>query len=319
MSDEHRQTPASGMDLARATAFLTNRFGPGVGEVARIGRGEWSQAYAYRHDGSDYVVRFGHFVDDFLKDRRAAAYASPALPVPTVTEIGEAYDGAYAISERAFGDFIDGLDGPRMRAGLPSLFAMLDAAREVDLTESSGYGGWGADGTAPYPTWQAALLAVAGDESAERIQGWRERLTKSPAGFRAFEEGLERLHALIDRCPNDRYLIHSDLLHFNVLVGGDRISAVVDWGCSMYGDFLYDIAWFVFWSPWYPAWREIDFEREALEHFASIGLELYHVAERLRCYQIQIGLDSLKYNAFMGRRIELEEVASQVLALTRAT
>ena len=49
----------------------------------------------------------------------------------------------------------------------------------------------------------------------------------------------------------ERHLIHSDLLNYNVLVADGRISAVIDWGCAMYGDFLYDLAWFEFWAPWY--------------------------------------------------------------------
>ena len=85
----------------------------------------------------------------------------------------------------------------------------------------------------------------------------------------------------------------------------------------MYGDFLYDIAWLVFWSPWYPAWQGIDFWEEAVRHFEAIGLDVPHVEERLRCYQIHIGLDSLKYNAFMERWDNLEAVASQTLAVAR--
>lgn len=319
MSDEGRQSPTPEVTLVGAIEFLENRFGPGVREVARIGHGEWSQAYAYRSGDGDYVIRFGAFVEDFAKDRRAAGFGSPALPIPAVTEIGQAFDGFYAISERAFGDFIDDLDGPGMRAILPSLFAMLDAAREANLSNSTGYGGWGADGAGAFPTWRAALLAVAGDASTDRIARWRERLSASAAASHAFDTGLERLQDQIEHCPEDRHLIHSDLLHFNVLVSGDRISAVVDWGCAMYGDFLYDIAWLMFWAPWYPAWRGIDFEHEAVQHFASIGLEVPRFAERLRCYELHIGLDSLKYNAFMERWDTLEAVARRVRALARGS
>ena len=76
-----------------------------------------------------------------------------------------------------------------------------------------------------------------------------------------FDEALTRLDALIPDDAEERHLIHSDLLNFNVLVADGRISAVIDWGCGMYGDFLYDLAWFEFWSPWYAAWRGIDFRQ----------------------------------------------------------
>lgn len=319
MSDDERAGAASGVNVAQAETFLVDRFGADVWNVAPIGYGEWSHAFGFRSDDADQVVRFGRYVEDFAKDRRAARYGSPDLPIPPLTEIGHAFDGWYAISERAFGDFIDGLDGTRMRAVLPSLFGALDAAREADLTTTAGFGGWDADGAAPYPNWRAALLDVAADESSDRIPGWRARMAASAVGSGPFEEGLERLRSLIHHCPDERHLIHCDLLHFNVLVADDRIAAIVDWGCSMYGDFLYDIAWLMFWAPWFPRWDGIDFREEALGHYERIGLEVPHIEERLRCCGIHIGLDSLKYNAAKERWEDLAATARRTLAVARGT
>ena len=113
-------------------------------------------------------------------------------------------------------------------------------------------------------------------------------------------------------------MVHADLLHNNVLVSGGQITGVLDWGCSIYGDFLYDLAWLSFWSPTFAAWRQIDFARESRNHYASIGLEVPEFAERLRCYELHIGLDGQAYSAFMGRWDELEATAQRTLALARA-
>src|SRR5690606_29808327 len=147
-----------------------------------------------------------------------------------------------------------------------SLFAALDAARLADISGTTGYGSWGADGTAPFPSWRAALLGVAEDRPTDRIAGWRGALAASPTGAEPFEAAYRRLQALVAYVPEARHLIHSDLLHYNVLVVADRITAVLDWGCGMYGDFLYDLAWFCFWSPWFAAWDAIDFRQEAARH-----------------------------------------------------
>jgi hygromycin-B 4-O-kinase len=224
--------------------------------------------------GYDYVIRFGKYLEDFAKDRLAAGYAGPALPIPRVVEIGEAFGGYYAISERVFGGYIDDVDETQLSALLPSLFAALDTARLADLSGTTGHGGWGADGTAPYPSWRTALLDVANDRPTDRTHGWRERLAASPVGVEPFEEAYKHLVALADRASEERHLIHSDLLHYNVLVEGDRVTGVLDWGCGMYGDFLYDLAWLCFWQPWYPAWQRIDFQAEALRHGISRALQL---------------------------------------------
>jgi hygromycin-B 4-O-kinase len=301
------------VDVVRVEAFLATRFGGNAADVAPLGTGVWSKAFAFRRAGHDYVIRFGAHQEDFFKDRLAARYASPALPIPRVVELGEAFGGYYAISERVFGTYIDDVDETQMRALLPSLFAALDAARLADLSGTTGYGAWDADGTAPYPSWRAALVDVANDRPIDRIHGWRERLAASPVGVGPFEEAYGHLLALTDHVPAERHLIHSDLLHYNVLVEADRITGVLDWGCGMYGDFLYDLAWLCFWQPWYPAWQRIDFRGEATRHYAAIGLDVPHFEERLRCCQLHIGLAGQAYQAYAGDWTDLQDTARHTL------
>jgi hygromycin-B 4-O-kinase len=306
------------IDAARARAFLTERLGGGVGEVAAFQQqGEWSRAFAFRHNGQDLVVRFSALDEDFAKDRLAVRYHGPDLPIPRVLELGEGLGGYYAISERLYGEYIDGASEPQMRALLPAVFSALDAMRLADVSGSTGYREWDATGTGMFPGWKAALLDVAVSRPNDRIAGWREALEASPTGAGPFDVAFQRLVEMVAYVPEDRHLIHSDLLHFNVLVQDARITAVLDWGCGMYGDFLFDLAWFCFWAPWFPAWSRIDFRAEALRHYRAIGLEVPRFKERLLAYELYIGLSGQAYQAYRGepRWDDLEATARHTLKL----
>ena len=306
------------MEPDTVLAFLKDRFRPGIepGSVEPTGHGEWSRAFYFRvADGAEYVVRFSALDEAFLKDRLASRFASPRLPMPRLLEVGPALDGYYAISERAHGEFIENRDAAAMQRLLPSLFEVLDACREADLSATTGFGVWGGDGVGRHASWRDALLSVAIDSPMNRIFGWQQQLPQSTVGQRAFEAAYRRLTTLLDACPNHRHLLHSDLLYFNVLVQNDRISAVFDWGSSMYGDFLWDLAWFTFWQPWYRSWSALDLRQAARAHYSRIGLAVPNYAERMRCYELAIGLDGLAYQAYAGHLDDLAWTAQRLLGL----
>ncbi len=305
------------LDGAAATDFLARRYGDRASGAVEIGRGAWAAAYGFMLDGEACVARFAAQSDDFAKDQLAAAYAAPGLPIPRILEIGEAPGGFYAISERAYGSYLDALDAAGMRAVLASLFAALDGMRLADVSRTSGYGMWDASGNAPHATWQQALLALPGDAPSSRIHGWRDRMAAYPAARAAFDEGSDRLRGMVAVCPPGRHLIHSDPLNRNILVADGRITALLDWGCGMYGDFLYDVAHLTFSTCWFPAWRGIDFAAEAERHYDAIGLDVPAMRERLRCYEIHIGLDALAYNAFCQRPDQLDLIAQRMLESVR--
>ena len=302
-----------------ATAFIAARYSCEPGDVREIGRGVWSVAYAFTSQGRELVARFGTHRYDFEKDRIAAAYAADDLPIPRVLEIVEAFDGAYcAVSERVFGRHLEALDGDEMSVCLPSLFRTLDALHRVDVSRTDGYGMWDESGKGAHASWQDALVAVGDDRAHHRTHGWRARLGASKEREGQFEEALACVRSLAGSMPPARYLIHNDPLAGNVLVDDARITGVIDWGCSMYGDFVYDLAHFVFWRNWYTAWREIDFVAEAERHYERVGLDVPRFRERLACYQIQIGLDSCAFSAYRERWDEFGPTMGWVQELVSA-
>jgi hygromycin-B 4-O-kinase len=305
------------VDEGAARTFLARRFGDAA-QVTVMRPGEWSTAYSVRTADADLVARFSPYDEDFEKDAYAARYSSPALPVPPIIDSGPTPDGFYAVAPRMPGAHIDFLDAPGLQRVLPSFFSMLDAIRAVDLSAASGYGGWPADGRTRHRTWHEDLLGVATGPATRGSPPWRELLAASPSWVATFEEGYARLRELVPFCPEDRHLIHDDLMNRNVLVDGDRITAVLDWGSSKYGDFVFDLAKPVFYEPWWPQWKNIDFAAAARVHYADIGLDVPHFEERLRCYCLHEGIGGMAYSAFRERWTEVDRKAARVLEFVRA-
>jgi hygromycin-B 4-O-kinase len=297
-------------DAKGAHRFIGERFGNRAQGFAPLAAGEWSQAYALTLDGKDVVIRFGAYRDDFEKDLVMGRHASATLPIPRVLEVGEAPGGYYALSERVRGEPLDHLDERDMQAVLPSLLDLLDALQEVDLTGTRGYGIWLPDGTAPSRTWAEALLSVA--DPGDRIAGWRERLDTWPDCATVFDAGVQTLRQLAPQVPERRGMAHSDLLNRNVLVESGKIAGVFDWGNALYGDPLYDLAWLLYWWPWYPAWQAIDIRKTLDEHWRKGKGTPPGAEERLLVCQLHIGLSHIAYSAFKEREEDMRRNADQV-------
>lgn len=303
------------MELDEVAAFLAHQYGDRARRVQVLAAGDWSRAYAFDLDGQPVVGRFGAHVTDFAKDRVMGEASAPSLAIPRVIDMGAASRGYFVIAERAGGITLDVLDERAMRATLPSLLSTLDAIRDLEVSDSSGFGYWAADEPGRHPSWRDALLDIAREQ--QRVPGWRAALASSPVGMAPFDVGFERLADLSASLPAARHLVHSDLLNRNVLVERDHVSAVLDWGNALYGDHLYDAAWLVYWWPWYPAWRSIDIRAELEAHWLNVDGRLPVDADRrLQAYQLHIGLDSMAYCSFRNRWEDVADSARRVLQLT---
>jgi len=298
---------------AEARRFVAEYYGRRAEDVRALSAGEWSQAYAFVLDNQPVVIRFGDHVEDFRKDQAMASRSCPVLPIPAVIEIGAAWDAYFAVSERAPGDLLDGLDDAGMRVVLPGLLAMLDALRGLDVSGTEGYGIWAPDGTGPAATWAQALLAIS--QETARVPGWRAALAASPIGTDPFDRGYARLAELAEGLPDERHIIHGDLLNRNVLIQALRITAVIDWGNALYGDWLYDAAWLIFWWPWFPQWQGTDITAELERHWDQNGGLPPGLHHRLQACLVHIGLDAMAYNAYRRRWDDLARTASQVSGL----
>lgn len=277
--------------VADVERWLREQFAPDATAIEAVGAGAWSRAFGFTTADRDFVIRVGDHLDDFEKDRIAHRYRSQDLPIPEVVAIGPAFGGHYAISTRVRGTPLEqcvALDWPALA---PSVARVLAALRDAEPA-GTGVGGWDRHGNAQHPTWRSYLLAVAGDEPTQRTHGWSEKLRRSAHGDATFGRFLQLLDDVgLDDVP--RSVIHGDLINRNVHVEAGRATGVFDWGCSAYGDHLYDLAWFEFWSPWHP---NLDLAPLRATTRSALG---DHVQQRLLACLLHIGLDHIAYNAHL--------------------
>jgi hygromycin-B 4-O-kinase len=298
-----------------AVGFLASHVGDNVSDVLKVGEGNWSHAYGYRLGSDEYVIRFSATDEDFTKDLYALNYAGSALHIPKIHEIGEAFGGYYVISDRVYGEFLDEIDSKTFVRVMPSLFSTLDAMRCTYVSSTTGYGHWKADGNGIASTWRDHLISVEDDLPHLRTYGWQAKLKDHPDSLSVFQEGMELLRKLATDCPEDRYLIHSDLMNRNVFITDDRISGVIDWGNAMYGDYVYEVAGFTFWQPWDDRMAGIDFTSAAHEYYRGVGADTSNFEQRVRCYELSIGLIHIAYSAFRWPDSALEWVTERTKVL----
>ncbi len=281
--------------------FLRSEFGWDVAMLDEVGRGAWSTAYRFHTDGRDLVIRVGRHVEDFEADAVAASYRSDRLPIPEVVHIGPFAEGHCCISTFAPGKPLEGCKSSEWREVVPSLVDALEAMRAC---RPSG---------AVRP-WAEVVHAVDGDHVGTRLDGWRRKIARSPSAVDALASVMAQLRS-IDLRGIEASLTHGDLINRNVHVEHGVISGVFDWGCLRWGDHLYDLAWFEFWSAWYPE-LDLGLLRSELDRrWRDAGYTIDDRAARERACLLHIGGDHLIYNAVIESETGLTELLDNMANL----
>lgn len=273
-----------------AIAALVGRLFPGAADFKPIAGGEESHAFAVHADRQSYVLRLNRSIEGFTKDDFAwRRLATPSLPIPAVIEIGFMDDGhAYCLSQLLPGVTLQELPPLELSPVLAPVAAVMGEIAASDASDLSGFGPFDAQGRGRYGSWRHYLTAVA----SPALYDWAALEARiDPA---VVEACVETIVALAAHCPEVRQFVHGDFGSNNVLTDGQRITGVIDWSEAMIGDPLYDLANILFWRPWLAC-----MERQA-RYFETVEPGRLRNVERLRCYQLRIGLEQLHQSARLG-------------------
>ena len=288
------------IDQELVLTYLREHFDDAVSSVDFIAGGESSQAFSFHSKGSDFIVRVNKSDRSFRKDRYAFEhFASVAIPIPQIVHIGQGEGYAFAISTMASGTTIKNLPSSELPAVLPELISTLDAIHSTDILSQKGFGKWNTDGIGEFDSWKDFVLGVGIHLDSGKL--FETTFLEREVWAKVYAE-IERLTAF---CPQEKFLVHGDYGFDNLVSDGKKVTGVLDWAESMYGDFVYDVAWLGFWSREKSELYEKHYRERNISHFE----------ERLLCYKLRIGLGSLSFYAYSQQKDKYDVVRERVLKL----
>lgn len=272
---------------------------PDAHDVTALSGGEASLAYGFRSQGRDLVLRINHhapYVRDAAISRR---FAYTSVPAPQVLEMGRQGSHFWAISERAPGTLVEDLDAAKHRLLMDEMARTMIAIHTTPVQDTTGYGLIMETGDAAHASWHD-FLASEGTYGA--FVDWEQTLSQADPGQRRLIEAAWAAAAgLMDACPEERALVHGDYTYDNLLTDGDRITGVIDWNVSLYGDRLWDVAWTDLWCP------DITFAAAYLGAFPAGNSE-----RRLLCYQLLIAAQAIGFYLQTGQPEKAPWIALQL-------
>ncbi len=287
--------------------FLIDNFAVGIKTLNSIKEGEKSQAFSFSSKNDEFIIRVYLKKYGFEKDKYAHKhFNSKKLPIPKTFQIGKLNKTLYySITEKLKGKIIDHFTKDEIRKLVPQLIKTLDAIHGSDISNTNKFGDWDFSGNAPDSNWKSFLL--------KRIEEFGSYKNKKPEQVFLEESIVKRIltcyKPLIDYCPNLRYLVHGDYGFDNLFSDGNKITGVIDWELSKYGDFLYDVAWLDFWET------EIDYTDIFKKHYKSTGVSIPNFQERILCYKLHFGLGALSFFSDSGQKKSYNWTKKRLLQL----
>lgn len=295
------------IDEGKVLDFLRSNFADDTTSVEIIKEGEGSQAFFFSSYNNQYVIRIHSKKHGFEKDRYAhERFNAESIPVPKTLKLGKLDDNYYySITERADGKIIDHFEKAEVRRFLPAIIKTLDAIHNFDISDTPLYGGFDSCGKAHHTTWREHLLKLIED-----FGGFENK--RDDGAFlnkEIVELILDRYKQLVEYAPNIRHLVHGDYGFNNLMSDGAKITGVIDWELSKYGDFLYDTAWLSFWES------EIDYADILFKHYNEKNVPVPNYNKRILCYKLHFGLGALNFFSDSGQEKNYNWTKERLLKL----
>jgi hygromycin-B 4-O-kinase len=148
------------IDDLSVKSFLQSHLCLQVSNVAQIGAGMFSQAFSFKLEQKEFVIRLNAYFEDFQKDVFAYQHFSSKLPIPKILEQGRFnQDYYFAIVERCMGNTLNALEEEAVRNLVPNLFEIWYMLQSFDVSPYSGWGLTNTAGDGCFASWKEYLLS----------------------------------------------------------------------------------------------------------------------------------------------------------------
>lgn len=288
----------------KVVEILQEHFDPEIVSVIRLPGGEMSQAFSFVSEQKHLVIRFYKEDTSFEKDRYAHDhFSSEIIPIPKTHVVGHLKnDGLfYSITDQEKGKNLDQLDQTTREKLIPQEIEILHALHSSNIKQK-GYGWWDKNGWAQYSSWQESLYA-----KKEHVDSDFFKVNKQYAPEKKdIEIVYKKMLELIPKMPNIRHLVHADYGMSNIMSDGENITGILDFGNSIYGDFLYDVAWLDFWMS------ERKYKEKFQKFYEIKKIDVPDFETRILCYQLHMGMGILGF-FIMSEQKEKYELSKQRL------
>ena len=311
------------VSISEVENFLKKDFGVNIKNIEILKGGEISQAFSFDNESESYVIkirnvkkRFRKF-NPFVKEKTISEILStrnPLIPIPENVVYGTFKETKkekfiYSIVKKVKGDFVHLFPQEKFNSVDCNLIDLLYLIHTTDIADTRGFGNWEEWKNARYKSMQEHIL-----EGLEREKIYtNERFSTGIFEIELYNEGSDKIRELLKFCSSYRFLVHADYGYDNVLADSEgNITAVFDWEHSIFGDFVYDIAWLDFWG-----FREEDtYSKLYYEKYkGSDLLDFENYEERLLCYKIYVGMSAAGFFSETNQEDKYLEAKQRLLSL----
>lgn len=270
--------------------FLSQQMHTEITALRKLSSGMFSQAYSFIADKKEYVLRLNKHEKDFKKDVYAYQNFGSKLLIPKILKYGK-YDDElyYAIMLKCKGITHDKIKNPENI--LPEIVQTIETMRAIDVTNHQGFGLLNENGQGRYDSWREAITSF-----------YNHKFPKIETKRFIDDVILGKIFNLLEFIPKTKYLVHGDFGFDNLVIDDGKITGVLDWAESKYGDFLYDVAWLDFWSS------DIKYAQAFKNYYIVNKIEILNFDKRIECYSLHIGLSGLILAAYLDKKQDYEKI-----------